>query len=184
MTAPLSSPETKVSPALRVLSGAGGFIVAIVAFFVSLGAALGAPIGLAFVRRSARRRNRQPTRLALLFGSIIASAIAGIVIWGVLISFVPRPSQKDLDRAVDQAQARRETRLPAWYAKTFPQAARTDSATNEMMRSPQLFRTFMMFGAVMLGVFLGAIGGSLAWCASRLLSLSRAQAVEGSLLRP
>lgn len=169
-----------VSPVLRVLSGIGGFIVAVLAFFVSLGAALGAPIGLAFARRSARRRNRQPTRLGLFFGSIIASAITGIAIWGVLVAFIPRPSQKELNSAVDQAQARRESRLPAWYSKTFPQAERTDSATNEMMRSPQFFRAFMLFGAVILGGFFGAVGGSLGWCASRLLTFARAPAIGGT----
>jgi hypothetical protein len=170
MTAP---PPTALSPALRVLSGAGAVIAAVVAFFISLGAALGAPVGLALVRRSARRRNRPPTRIGLLFGSIIASAITGIVIWGAVVSFVPRPSQKELDSAVDQAQARRATRLPAWYSKTFPQAARTDSTTKEMMRSPQFFRAIMMLGAVMWGLFLGAIGGSLGWCASLLLGIAR-----------
>ncbi|HLZ44735.1 MAG TPA: hypothetical protein VKQ05_03560 [Gemmatimonadales bacterium] len=165
---------------LRVLSGIGGFIVAVAAFFVSFGAALGAPIGLAFARRSARRRNREATRLGLFFGSMTASAITGIAIWGVLAAFIPQPSQKALNSAVDQAQARRESRLPEWYSKTFPQAVSTDSATNEMLRSPRFYRAFMLFIAAMIGAFLGAVGGSLGWCASGLLTHARAPAIGGT----
>jgi hypothetical protein len=159
---------------LRVLSGLGAVIVFLVALVVSFGATIGTPVGLFLARRSARRRNRLPTRIGSFFGAIGASAVLGVVIWAVLFSVMPRPSQEELDRAAAEAKTRQAVKLPSWYSKAFPQAAKTDSATERLMRSPQFFRVFIGVGAVMIGAFMGVIGGSLGWCASLLLGLARA----------
>jgi len=85
---------------------------------------------------------------------------------------MPRPTEDQLNNAVTESQTR-QTKLPAWYTKMFPQAARTDSASERLMRSPQFVKTAMIMGALIVGLLLGVIGGSLTWCASLLLSLAR-----------
>ena len=160
---------------VRVLSGIAGVVICIVALVGSLGAALGAPIGLYLVARWARRRKRQPNRIASLFGAVVGSSVLAVLIWGLIFLLMPRPTQDQLNSAVTEAQ-RQPTKLPEWYTRLFPQAAaaRTDSVSERLMRSPGFVKATLIMGAVIMGLFLGIIGGSLTWCASLLLSLARA----------
>jgi len=165
----MASPKPLV---VRLLAGSAGVIVALVAVVFSLGAAIGAPFGMYFVARWARRRNREPNRIASLFGAVAAASVLGAVLWAVIFALMPRPTEDQLNNAVTESQTR-QTKLPAWYTKMFPQAARTDSASERLMRSPQFVKTAMIMGALIVGLLLGVIGGSLTWCASLLLSLAR-----------
>ncbi len=145
---------------VRLLGGSGAVIVFLIALIASLGAALGAPLGLFLVRRRARRRNRHAT-------------VVGVVIWGVFGSLMPRPTPEELNRP---------TKLPAWYTKAFPQVARADSASDQLMRSPGFVRAALVMGAVIVGVIFGVIGGSLGWCADILLGFARS--FDGNSERP
>ena len=156
---------------VRLLAGSAGVIVSLIAVLSSLGAAIAAPFGMYFVARWARRRNREPNRIASLFGAVAAASVVGAVVWGLIFSLMPRPTEDQLNTAVTESQAR--AKLPAWYTKMFPQAARTDSASQRLMRSPQFVKTVMILSAAIMGVLLGVIGGALTWCASLLLRFAR-----------
>jgi len=45
--------------------------------------------------------------------------------------------------------------------------------SQRLMRSPGFVRATLIMGAVITGLFLGIIGGSLTWLASMLLNLAR-----------
>jgi len=124
------------------------------------------------VARWASRRERQPNRIASLFGAVVASSVLAMLIWGMVFLLMPRPTQDQLNSAVTEAQ-RQPTKLPEWYTRLFPQAARTDSVSQRLMRSPGFVRATLIMGAVITGLFLGIIGGSLTWLASMLLNLAR-----------
>jgi len=157
---------------VRLLGGIAGVVICLVALVGSLGAALGAPFGMYLVARWARRRARPPNRIASLFGAVAASSVLAMLIWGIVFLLMPRPTQDQLNSAVTEAQ-RQPTKLPEWYTRLFPQAARTDSVSERLMRSPGFVKATLIMGAVIMGLFLGIIGGSLTWCASLLLSLAR-----------
>jgi len=157
---------------VRLLSGILGVVICLVALVGSLGAALGAPVGMYLVARWTRRRERQPNRIASLFGAVVASSVLAVLIWGMVFLLMPRPTQDQLNSAVTEAQ-RQPTKLPEWYTRLFPQVARTDSVSERVMRSPGFVKATLIMGAVITGLFLGIIGGSLAWCASMLLNLAR-----------
>lgn len=160
---------------VRIICGVAGALLALVSVVVSLGAAIGAPFGMYFVARWARRRGRETGRLALLFGAVAASSVFAAIVWGAIFALLPQPTQKQLDTAVAEQQTT-QAKLPEWYTKMFPKVAtaRTDSASEKLMRSPQFMKTALVMGAAMVGGFLGVIGGSLTWCAAILLSLARA----------
>ncbi len=158
---------------VRLLGGSGAVIVFLIALIASLGAALGAPLGLFLVRRRARRRNRHTSRIASFVGAVASATVVGVVIWGVFGSLMPRPTPEELNGS---------TKLPAWYTKAFPQAARTDSASEQLMRSPGFLRAALVMGSVIIGLILGVIGGSLGWCADILLGFARS--FDGNSERP
>jgi MFS family permease len=147
-------------------------IVFVIAVVVSLGAALGAPLGLFLVRRWTIRHNRRPNRIASLVGAVLTSSVAGAAVWLVLFAVAPRPTQEELRTAAKQSQKSPPIKLPAWYSKAFPQTARTDSATQQLIQSRGFMTATLVFGAVFLGLFCGVIGGSLGWCAAVLLRVA------------
>jgi len=179
MTSP--TPESTAAAAaplplvVRILSGIGGVLVFLVGLLVSLGAAVGTPVGIYLVRRWARRRERVPGSVATWFGAVAASAVVGLATCGVIFALLPRPTQAELDRAAAEQGSQPAAKLPAWYTKAFPQAERTDSATEQMMRSPGFVHVVFVMGAVIIGVFCGALGGSLGWCAALLLRVATAR---------
>ena len=120
-----SSPRPLI---VRLFSGIAGVLISLVALVGSLGAALGAPVGMYLVARWAKRRERQPNRIASLFGAVVASSVLAVLIWGTVFLLMPRPTQDQLNSAVTEAQ-RQPTKLPEWYTRLFPQAARSDSAS-------------------------------------------------------
>ena len=124
-------------PIVRLLGGIGAVIVFLIALLASLGAALGAPLGLHLVRRWARRRDRRANRIASLFGAVAASTGVAAVIWGLFFALMPRPSQEQFNAALNEAQSQ-PAKLPAWYTKMFPQAARTDSPESSSHRRARL----------------------------------------------
>ena len=155
-----------------LLFGLGGVIVFLVAFVVSLGAALAAPLGMFFVHRWTLRHNRRPSRIASLLGAVLASSVAAAAVWAVLFALAPHPRQQDIQTAVTQAQKRPPVKLPAWYTKAFPQAARTDSATQQLMQSPGFMTATLIFGAVLVALVFGILGGTLGLCGSALLRVA------------
>lgn len=175
MTAPPETTPVAPRPIIvRALGAIGGVLVFLLALVISLGAALGTPLGIYLVRRWARRRDRVASSVATLFGSVAVSATVGLAIWGVIFALLPRPTQKDLDRAATEARSRPQPKLPAWYTKAFPQAQQRDSTTEQLMRSPGFMRGVIAITVVMMGVFLGALGGSLGWCAALLMRIATA----------
>jgi hypothetical protein len=183
MTAPSLNGAPSPPPRfVRLLSGIGAVVVFLIALGVSVGAVLGAPVGISLVRRRAERHNRHPNRIASLFGAVMASCVVATVIWGGIFALIPHPTQRELDKAAVETQTRPPPKLPAWYTKAFPQvatqAARTDSATEQLMRSPGFVNAMMAVGALIIGAFLGGIGGALGWCAWLLLGVATSAARE------
>ncbi|HTI05071.1 MAG TPA: hypothetical protein VL549_07130 [Gemmatimonadales bacterium] len=158
---------------VRVLSGVGAVLVFLVGLLMSLGAALGAPLGIWLMRRRARRRGRQAGGIALLFGGVLSSVVFAALVWTVVFTLLPNPSQKELRGAVAESQ-RRPVKMPDWYNKAFPQAAQADSASQRVMDSPQFMRMSIFILGAFLALFCGVIGGSAGWLADRLLGFARA----------
>ena len=156
----------------RLLSGVGGVIVFLVAVVLSLGAALAAPFGIFLVNRRAIRHNRRPSWIASLVGAVLASSVAAAALGLVLFALAPRPTQQQLQTAVTETQRHPPVKMPAWYTRVFPQAARTDSATQQLMQSPGFMTATLILGAVFAALFCGVLGGTLGWCGSALLRVA------------
>ena len=169
---PLESPKTPLPLIVRILSGFAGMIVYLLGLVASLGAIVAAPVGMWLVRRRARRRNRPVTRIASLMGAVFASIALATVLWSRVLVAMPRPTLQELQSAAAQSPNRKPVKLPDWYTKAFPQAARYDSASRAMVQSPTFVRLSLILGCVFLGVFFGAVGGAFAWCGSTLISLA------------
>lgn len=170
-----SSPEVAKPPLpllVRLLSGVAGVVVFLVGFVVSFGAIVAAPVGLWLVRRRAERLGRPVSRIAALVGSAFASMALGILLWSLLFAMIPRPTTADLQSAAAEAQHRQTVKLPDWYLKAFPQAARYDSASRAMVQSPTFMRMMLVVSAVFAGGFFGTIGGTLGWCGTTLLGFA------------
>lgn len=177
MVAPQAStpPDAAIAPlplALRVLSGVGGVVVYILGFAASVGAIVAAPLGMWLVRRRAQRRGLPVGRIAALVASVSASMALAIALWSLLFMLIHKPTPSELKSVAAEAQQRRPVRLPDWYTKAFPQAARYDSASRAMVESPSFMRIMFIVTGVMLGGLFGTIGGVFGWCGSFLLSLA------------
>ena len=159
-------------PLVRLLSGAAGVVVFLAGFVVSCGAIVAAPVGMWLVRRRAQRLGRPVSRIAALVGSVFASMALAILIWSLVFAMIPRPTTAELQSAAAEAQNRKTVKLPDWYLKAFPQAARYDSASRAMVQSPTFLRVMLVASAVFLGGFFGTIGGTLGWCGTTLLVLA------------
>ncbi len=161
-----------MSLVVRVLSGVGGVVVFLLGIVLSFGAIVASPVGVWLVRRRARRHDRQATRIATLVGSVFASMALATLLWSLFLALVPRPSPTELQTAAAEAQKRNSVKLPDWYLKAFPQAARYDSASRAMVQSPTFLRVMVVVTALFLGGFFGTIGGTLGWCSTTLLGIA------------
>ena len=157
---------------VRLLSGVAGVVVFLVGLGLSLGAIVAAPVGMWLVRRRTQRLGRPVSRIAALVGSVFASMVLGILLWSLFFAMIPRPTTTELQSAVAQAQNRQTVKLPDWYLKAFPQAARYDSANRAMVQSPTFMRVMLVVSAIFAGGFFGTIGGTLGWCGSILLGVA------------
>ena len=166
------STKPPLSLLVRLLSGVAGVVVFVVGFVVSLGAIVAAPVGMWLVTRRAERLGRPVSRIAALVGSVFASIALGILLWSLFFAMIPRPTTTELQSAVAQAQNRQTVKLPDWYLKAFPQAARYDSANRAMVQSPTFMRGMLVVSAIFAGGFFGTIGGTLGWCGTTLLVLA------------
>jgi hypothetical protein len=154
------------------LSGIGGVVVFVIGLVLSFGAILASPLGMWLVRRWTRRNDRRPSRIASLVGSVLASSVLAGLLWSVIFLLAPRPTPQELQSAVAQSQSRPAVKLPAWYAKAFPQAARADSASQKLIQSPGFMRMTLIFAAIFLALFFGVLGGVTGWGALSLLRVA------------
>jgi hypothetical protein len=171
-SAAVDAPKPPLPIIVRVLSGVAAVVVFLLGFVVSVGAIVAAPVGMWLVRRRAERLGRPASRIATLVGSVFASMALGLLLWSLIFAMVPRPTAAELQSAAAQAQQRPTVKLPDWYLKAFPQAARYDSTSRAMVQSPTFFRTVLIVSAVFAGGFFGTIGGTFGWCGTTLLILA------------
>ena len=169
---PSEIPVERIPFITRLLSGVGGVMVFLVAFVLSLGAALSAPFGILLVHRWAIRHNRRPSWIASLVGAVLASSVAAAAFGLVLFALAPRPTQQEVETAVTETQRHPPVQMPGWYTRVFPQAARTDSATQQLIQSPGFMKAALILGALFAALLFGVIGGSLGWCGAALLRVA------------
>src|SRR5438034_7535564 len=128
-------PSTVVRILLRVLSGIGGTILFAVAAILTVGTALAAPLGMLLMRRRAVRLHRQPSRVASFVGAVIASSAAALLLGAMFFIALPRGAIfREIEQKAAQSQTQSTVKMPSWYTRMFPQAARTDSATQQLVR--------------------------------------------------
>jgi hypothetical protein len=96
----------------------------------------------------------------------------GILLWSLFLAMIPRPTTAELQSVAAQARNRQSVKLPDWYLRAFPQAARYDSTSRAMVQSPTFFRTMLIVSALFAGGLFGTIGGTLGWCGTTLLVLA------------
>ena len=155
---------------LRVLSGIAGVVVLLVSALFTLGAALAAPVGIYVARRRARRKNRPLTRGASWFNAVVASTVAVALGLLVLAAFMPRNTWQGIQKGMAEARAAPDTaRSPAWMKKAFPQTAPSDSAAQELMKSPGFVMVTLALGVGFTCILLGAIAGTFGWLGAVLL---------------
>jgi len=157
---------------LRILSGIAGVVVFLIALVFSLGAAIAAPVGMLLVRRWTARHNRRSSAVASLFGAVLATSAAAACLLLVVFALAPRPTTEDLVKAARENQQQPVVKMPDWYTKAFPQTARTDSATQQLIRSPGFMTVTLVMGGAFTALLLGGIGGTLGWCGSRLFRIA------------
>src|SRR5712692_11878782 len=139
--ATLSQPGSVASVALRVLSGITGALVLLVASLFTLGTCLAAPLGIIAARRRARRRNRPFTRGGSWLGAAVASSIAIALVLLVVVALSPRSMLREIQKSVVASQD--TVPAPDWLTRVFPQAARPDPTTQQLVKSP----VFVALGA-------------------------------------
>jgi vacuolar-type H+-ATPase subunit I/STV1 len=167
-----AAPEVTRRPlplVLRLLSGVGGVIVFLIGLLFSVGAILGAPLGIWLVHRWTKRHERRPSRIAELVGSVLAASVLAGVVWSLIFALAPGPTPQELQSAVAQRQSQPAVKLPGWYTKAFPQAARIDSASQKMIKSPEFIRMTLVLGAGFVALFFGVLGGAMGWSALALM---------------
>ena len=172
------NPES--SPVIRVLSGAGAVLLALVGLVVSFGAILGAPVGIWLVGRWTKRHERRPSGIASLFGAALSSAVTAAILWSIVFAVAPHPDRAEFKSAVKQSQTKSSAKLPDWYVRAFPQAARTDSATRmftdsvtqKMVNSTVFPKLVFAIGILVVAVFFGCIGGVSGWGSHRLFRIA------------
>jgi hypothetical protein len=111
--------------------------------------------------------------MASVVGAVLASSVLAGLLWSVIFALAPRPTSQELQSAVAQSQTRPAVKLPDWYAKAFPQAARADSASEKLIQSPGFIRITLILGAVFLALSFGVVGGVLGWGALSLARVAR-----------
>lgn len=147
-----------------------GAVLFLVALLVSLGTALAAPLGMLFVRRWTARHNRRSSVLASLMGAVLATAVTSAAV--LLVVFMVRPGlRQEIEQSSQEEQAK-PAKLPAWYTRMFPQAQRTDSATQQLVRSPAFTTLALVAAGAMTCLFVGVLGGALGWGGSSLLAFA------------
>jgi MFS family permease len=168
------------SPIIRVVSGAGAVLLALVGLVVSFGAILGAPVGIWLVGRWTKRHDRRPSGIASLFGAALSSTITAAILWSILFAVAPHPDRNELKSAVVKSQAQSPAKLPDWYVKVFPSTARTDSATRmfedsvaQKLASSSVFPKLVFgIGILILAVLFGSVGGAAGWGSHRLFRIA------------
>lgn len=178
----MSRPGSEASVALRVLSGIAGALILLIASLFTFGTCLAAPLGMIAARRRARRRNRPFTRGGSWLGAAVASSIAVALALLVVVALSPRSMLREIQRSV--AASPDTVPAPDWLTRVFPQAARPDPTTQQLVRSP----VFVAFGSVVgLGfacAFFGSIAGSAGWLGAVLLGYAFARRPTAELPHP
>jgi hypothetical protein len=154
---------------IRVLSGLAGVTLFVLAGILTAGTALAAPLGMLLMRRRALRLNRPLSRVASLVGAVIASSVAALLLCIVFFAVVPRGTIDGMERQAATSQPQPTVRMPSWYGRVFPQAARADSATRQLARSREFVVVTFIFAAVMMSLFIGLVAGASGWTAAMLL---------------
>ncbi len=162
-------PSTVVRILLRVLSGIGGTILFAVAVILTVGTALAAPLGMLLMRRRAVRLHRQPTRVASFVGAVIASSAAALLLGAMFFVALPRGTIREIEQKAGQSQTPSTVNMPSWYTRMFPQAARTDSVTQQLVRSQGFVAVTFVLGAAIMALFIGMLGGASGWSAAMLI---------------
>ena len=168
LSASPQSPRTGVP--LRVLSGIGGVLVLLTSALFTLGTSLAAPLGMLAGRSLARRRGRRFTRASSWFAAAVASSVAVLLGFALVFASIPEGTFREIQKEAASAQARDTVQLPEWMARVFPQAARPDPVTQELVNSPAFTLVFGILGFVIGCAFLGTIAGSAGWLGATLLS--------------
>ncbi len=154
---------------LRVLGGIGGTILFVLAAIFTAGTALAAPLGMFLMRRRAVRLNRQPSRLASFVGAVIASSVAALVLGIVVFVVLPRGTIRDIEQKAVESGTQPTVKAPSWYTRVFPQAARSDSAAQQLVRSRGFVVVTVVLGAAMMALFIGVVAGAAGWSAAMLI---------------
>jgi hypothetical protein len=105
-------------------------------------------------------------------GAVLAASVLAGLVWSLIFALAPRPTPQEFQSAVAQSQSQPAAKLPSWYVKAFPRAARVDSANQKMIQSPGFVRTALVLGAVVMAGFLGVLGGAMGWSAVALIRLA------------
>jgi len=154
---------------LRVLSGIGGTILIVLAAIFTAGTALAAPLGMLFMRRRAVRLNRQPSRAASFVGAVIASSVAALILGIMLFVALPRGTIREIEQKAAESGTQSTVKAPSWYTRVFPQAARSDSAAQQLVRSRGFVVVTVVLGAAMMALFVGVVAGASGWSAAMLI---------------
>jgi hypothetical protein len=151
---------------MRILSGIVGVIILLVSAIFALGISLGAPIGVFIARRRARRKGGQLTRRRSWLPAVIGSTIVGtLVMTGVMVL---TPSTRRIFTQVSTAPSQRETHLPSWFTRTFPQPDASHQSARVAIVQSRAFRGYLAIlifetTALMLGAIAGIVLGTVGW---------------------
>jgi hypothetical protein len=151
---------------MRILGGIVGVIVLLVSALFALGISLGAPIGVFVARRMARRKGGQLTRRRSWLPAVIGSSIvATLIMTGFLVG---SPATRRLFTQVSTPPSQRQTHLPSWFTRTFPQPDQSHQSARVAIVQSRPFRSYLAIlifeaTALMLGAVAGIVLGSVGW---------------------
>ncbi len=120
-------------------------------------------------RQTGSDRGWGPSRLASFVGAVIASSVAALVLGIVVFVVLPRGTIRDIEQKAVESGTQPTVKAPSWYTRVFPQAARSDSAAQQLVRSRGFVVVTVVLGAAMMALFIGVVAGAAGWSAAMLI---------------
>jgi hypothetical protein len=148
--------------ALRLVSGVAAIVVLVLSATFTLGTSLAAPFGVFAGRHLAERRGRRFTTFATWLSAAVASSIAILLGFALLLSLVPESAWQEIQEAVTKAQTQDTHSGPAWM--------RPDPVTEQIVTSRAFTTVFGVLGLALGCALFGAIAGTPGWLATLLLA--------------
>src|SRR5438128_3053857 len=96
-------------------------------------------------------------------------SVAALILVMMLYAALMRGKMREIEQKAAESGTQSNVKAPSWYTRVFPQAARSDSAAQQLVRSRGFVVVTVVLGAAMMALFIGVIAGAAGWSAAMLI---------------